>query len=92
MVEIGPLPEDLKLIDEDWQKTPSNIRRLVIYLLEEIARLTKRIEELEAKLRERSDTSHRPPSTDSPFTKRNLNSHPASCGIIGRLTKNQTFH
>ena len=70
MVEVGPLPEDLKITDEDWQKTPPNIRRLVIYLLEEIARLTKRIEELEAKLNQRSDTSHRPPSTDSPFTKR----------------------
>jgi hypothetical protein len=33
MVEVGPLPEDVKITDEAWQKTPPNIRRLVMYLV-----------------------------------------------------------
>ena len=64
MVGLGlPLPEGIEIPEEDWQKTPASIRALVILLL-------KRIAELEAKLAARSDTSHRPPSTDGPFTKR----------------------
>ena len=70
MVDLGPLPEGLTISGEDWQKTPLSIQRLLVYLVEENARLRKRIEELEAKLNQRSDTSHRPPSTDSPFAKR----------------------
>ncbi len=64
MVDLGlPLPEGIEIPEEDWQKTPASIRALVIFLL-------KRIAELEAKLAARSDTSHRPPSTDGPFRKR----------------------
>jgi transposase len=70
MVDLGPLPEGLEISAEDWHKTPPSIRTLLLYLLEENAKLRKRIEELEARLNQSSDNSHRPPSSDSPFKKK----------------------
>jgi transposase len=70
MGDLGQLPEGLEIPPEHWQKTPPSIRNLIVYLVEQIARLGKRIEELEAKLNQRSDNSNRPPSADSPFKKK----------------------
>ncbi len=70
MVELGPLPEGLEISDEDWQKTPPSIRKLLLYLLEENIRVRKRIEELEDRLSQDSKNSNRPPSSDSPYEKR----------------------
>jgi transposase len=58
-----PLPEGLEISAEDWQQTPLSVRLVVLTLL-------KRLEALEARLHQNSSNSSRPPSTDTPSTKR----------------------
>jgi transposase len=63
--------EGIKLSREDLQKTPRHVLvEIIVYLLEENRQLKRRIEQLEAKLNQSSDNSHRPPSSDSPFKKK----------------------
>jgi transposase len=57
------LPEGLGIPVEDWQQTPRSVRLVVLTLL-------KRLEALEARGHQNSSNSSRPPSTDSPATKR----------------------
>lgn len=71
MIEKDLLPEGAKITDEDIEKTPPGVLKLLVYLLEENRRLKKRIEELEARLKRDSSNSNRPPSSDSPFKKDN---------------------
>lgn len=59
----APLPEGLGILAEEWQQTPLSIRLEVLALL-------KRLEALEIRLMQDSSNSSRPPSTDSPATKR----------------------
>lgn len=56
------LPAGLDIPAADWQQTPPSVQTLVLSLL-------KRLEALEARLHHDSTTSHRPPSTDSPYQK-----------------------
>ena len=63
-------PEDFNITEEDLARTPLAVRELLFYLAGEVSRLTKRVEELEAKLGEDSSNSNRPPSSDSPYKER----------------------
>ena len=58
-------PEDIEISEEDLAATPPAVRKLLSFLIAEVMRLRKRVEELEAKLGEDSSNSNRPPSSDS---------------------------
>lgn len=74
----------IPLAPEVLSRTPPEVIELVLRLLEEnhalreenrmlrqeLATLRARVEELEAKLNQNSSNSNKPPSSDSPFTKR----------------------
>ena len=62
-LDPAPLPEGLGISIQDWQQTPTSVRHQFRFLL-------KRVEALEARLQRDSSSSSRPPSTDSPATKR----------------------
>jgi transposase len=55
--------ESLSALDKD------RLIDIILFLVEENARLKKRIDELEARLNANSSNSSRPPSSDSPFAK-----------------------
>ena len=65
--------------EETWNSLPAEVRdyievlekaaALVPILMEQVTTLTKRVEELEARLRKNSGNSNKPPSSDSPFAK-----------------------
>jgi transposase len=57
------LPEDFRktgVSDEDWDRTPDSVKKLLLHLL-------VRIEELEERLNANSTNSSKPPSTDPPW-------------------------
>jgi transposase len=56
------VPAGLEIPPADWQQTPPSIQRLVVSLLQ-------RLEAVEARLKQDSTTSQRPPSTDVPYKK-----------------------
>lgn len=56
----------------DWQQTPVSVQTLV-------QSLVQRVEALEARLHQDSTTSHRPPSTDSPYQQK-----PKATGEVAR--------
>ncbi|CAK8722816.1 Transposase [Candidatus Electronema halotolerans] len=62
--------ENFEISEEDLAATPPAVRKLLSFLIAEVTRLRKRVEELEAKLGEDSSNSNRPPSSDSPFTEK----------------------
>ena len=62
--------EDIEISEEDLAVTPPAVRKLLSFLIAEVTRLRKRVEELEAKLGEDFSNSNRPPSSDSPFTEK----------------------
>ena len=66
MVQSPPaqeaMPAGLDIAPTDWQQTPPSVQTLVLTLLQ-------RLEAVEARLAQDSTTSHRPPSTDSPYQK-----------------------
>src|SRR4029453_5122222 len=57
------MPEGLGIPVEEWHQTPVSVRLVVLTLL-------KRLTTLEARLNQNSSNSSRPPSTDTPATKR----------------------
>jgi transposase len=61
------LPKDVQVTEKDLANTPPAVLNLLFAMAEEITRLNKRIEELEAKLAENSSNSNKPPSGDSPY-------------------------
>ena len=63
------LPDGLPITEEDWNKTPLAVRAFVLWQQEIIAKLMKRVEELEAKLGQNSKNSNRPPSSDSAYQR-----------------------
>ena len=69
------LPKDVQVTEEDLANTPPAVLKLLFAMAEEITRLNKRIEELEAKLAENSSNSNKPPSSNSPY-KENSNRSP----------------
>lgn len=64
------LLEKFKVTDEDLRNTPQSVLNLLMYCIEQITVLTKRVEELEAKLNRDSSNSHKPPSSDQSFKKK----------------------
>ena len=63
LLDPVPLPEGLGIPAEDWHQTPTSVRHQFLCLL-------KQVDALEARLNQDSSNSSRPPSTDSPSTKR----------------------
>jgi len=59
---LEAMPAGLDIAPADWQQTPPSVQTLVVALLQ-------RLEAVEARLKQDSTTSQRPPSTDSPYTK-----------------------
>jgi transposase len=66
------LPKDVQVTEKDLANTPPAVLKLLFAMAEEIARLNKRIEELEAKLAENSSNSNKPPSSNSPYKENTL--------------------
>ena len=56
-------------VPQDWEHTPTAVQAYVHTLQDERAQLRERVETLEARLTQHSTTSHRPPSSDSPYKK-----------------------
>jgi transposase len=54
---------------QDWEQTPPAVQAYLCTIRDEVEQLQARVETLEARLRQNSTTSHRPPSSDSPYTK-----------------------
>src|SRR5262245_37215256 len=54
---------------QDWEQTPTAVQAYVRTLQDELTRLRVRVDALEARLQQNSTTSHRPPSSDNPYTK-----------------------
>jgi transposase len=54
---------------QDWEQTPLAVQAYVHSLRDELTRLHEHVETLEARLTQNSTTSHRPPSSDSPYKK-----------------------
>jgi transposase len=68
-MSLQDLPKDLPISEEDWKQTPLAVRALILQQRESIQQLTKRVEELEARLGQNSQNSSRPPSTDPPYER-----------------------
>src|SRR5262245_13190553 len=54
---------------QDWAQTPLAVQAYVHTLRDEVKQLHDGVEILEARLRQKSTTSSRPPSSDSPYKK-----------------------
>jgi transposase len=63
------VPDGLPISEADWKQTPPSVRALILWQHELIIKLTKRVEELEAKLGQNSKNSNRPPSSDPPYQR-----------------------
>ena len=57
---------------QDWAQTPLAVQAYVHTLQDELTQLREHLEALEARLTQNSTTSHRPPSSDSPYKKPRL--------------------
>ena len=66
---VQDLSNGFPISEEDWKQTPPVVRVLVLQQHELIGQLTKRVEELEARLGQNSQNSSRPPSTDPPYQR-----------------------
>jgi Family of unknown function (DUF6444) len=53
----------------DWAQTPPAVQAYIAALQQELNQLKQRVEALEARTHTTSETSSRPPSSDSPFRK-----------------------
>ena len=53
----------------DWAQTPLAVQAYIATLHQELAQLKQRVEVLEARTHATSQTSSRPPSSDSPYRK-----------------------
>jgi transposase len=53
----------------DWEQTPPAVQAYIAALHQELAQLKQRVEALEARSHATSQTSSRPPSSDSPYRK-----------------------
>jgi transposase len=62
---VWPFP----FVPQDWEHTPAAVQAYVRTLQDELTQLRARVEALEARLTQNSMTSHRPPSSDSPYKK-----------------------
>jgi transposase len=62
---VWPFP----FVPQDWEHTPAAVQAYVHTLQDELTQLRVRVEALEGRLTQNSTTSHRPPSSDSPYKK-----------------------
>src|SRR5438067_3449665 len=54
---------------QDWEDTPPSVQAYLRTMQDDLTQLQDRVETLEARLQQNSTTSHRPPSSDSPYKK-----------------------
>src|ERR687888_721589 len=54
---------------QDWEQTPPAVQAYLRTLRDALGQLQERVDTLEARLQQNSTTSHRPPSSDSPYKK-----------------------
>lgn len=54
---------------QDWENTPPSVQAYLRTMQDDLTQLRARVETLEARLHQNSTTSHRPPSSDSPYKK-----------------------
>ena len=72
---MEPLPESANpgwpfpFTPQDWEQTPPAVQAYLRTVHDELLQLRTRVEALEARLQQNSTTSHRPPSSDSPYKK-----------------------
>jgi transposase len=86
-----PLPEPVRDTTEwpfpfsqaDWEQTPPAVQAYIAALHQELAQLKQRIEALEARTQVTSETSSRPPSSDSPYRKGRKKRHRTTSGRPG---------
>src|SRR5919108_3214331 len=62
---IWPFP----FTPQDWEQTPPAVQAYLRAMCDELGQLQDRVATLEARLTQNSTTSHRPPSSDSPYKK-----------------------
>src|SRR5262249_61530457 len=62
---IGPFP----LTPQAWEQPPPAVQAYLRTVYVALGQLQDRVETLEARLRQNSTTSHRPPSSDNPYKK-----------------------
>jgi transposase len=74
--EPNPTAWSLPFTEQDWEQTPPAVQAYVhtlhdemSHLRHEMKQLQERFESLEARLKQTSTTSSRPPSSDSPYKK-----------------------
>ena len=67
----------------DWAQTPPAVQAYIAALHQELAQLTQRVEALEARTQATSQTSSRPPSSDSPFGNGRKKRHRKTSGHPG---------
>lgn len=67
----------------DWEQTPPAVQAYIAALPRELAQLKQRIEALEARMQVTSETSSRPPSSDSPSRKGRKKRHRTTSGRPG---------
>ena len=71
---------------QDWDQTPPAVQAYLHSMHDTLRQLQERVETLEARLQQNSTTSHRPPSSDSPYKKPRQRSTPPH---PGKLAGNQ---
>ncbi len=74
--EVTPTVRSFSFMEQDWAQTPlavpADVSALQVEmrcLHAEMGRLHKRVETLEARLKQHSTTSSKPPSSDAPYQK-----------------------
>jgi transposase len=65
----GTGPWTLPFAEKDWQRTPAAVQLFITGQQITIEVLTKRVDELAARLNRNSSNSNQPPSSDSPYRK-----------------------
>jgi transposase len=69
---------------EEWAMTPPSVQDHLLSLHKRVAQLTQQVEALQARLDKTSQTSHKPPSSDSPFQKPKRQAHRTGAPRGGR--------
>ena len=72
---MEPLPESatpgwpFPFTPQDWEQTPPAVQAYLRTVRDALGQLQERVDTLEARLQQNATTSHRPPSSDSPYKK-----------------------
>jgi transposase len=68
---------------DDWAQTPPAVQAYIAALHQELHQLKQRVEALEARIQATSQTSSRPPASDSPYRKGRNKRHRTTSGRPG---------